>query len=306
MGLRRWDGAGAPQGVFGKEQCLVPGALWSAQEFKRLALQAEGKCLWAGRGSGQDSMKSYIICGTPRSGSTLLCDLLAATKVAGAPDSFFMRDVDSVWAQAWGLPVRGDLDAAAYGTAYLAAAIRAGTAETGVFGLRVMRENLGDLMGVIDAVHPGLASDLARLRAAFGEVLFVHLSRTDKLAQAVSLIKAEQSGLWHIAPDGVELERLSPPQVPRYDFARIRAVVAELQALDAAWLHWFAAQGIAPLRIFYDSLAADPVAEVARICAALGVVEPVAGSLRPGVAKLADAVSTDWMRQYRLDLAAQG
>lgn len=37
----------------------------------------------------------------------------------------------------------------------------------------------------------------------------------------------------------------------------------------------------------------------------LGVAEPVAGSLRPGVAKLADAVSADWMRQYRLDLAVQ-
>ncbi len=255
---------------------------------------------------GQVLLKSYVICGTPRSGSTLLCDLLAATKVAGAPDSFFMRDVDPVWAQAWGLPERGDLSDAAYGAAYLAAAISAGTAETGVFGLRLMRENLDGLVGLIDAVYPGLASDVAQLRAAFGEVLFVHLSRSDKLAQAVSLTKAEQSGLWHIGPDGVELERLSPPQVPQYDFARIRAIVAELQAFDDAWLRWFAAQGIAPLRISYDNLSADPVAEVARICAALDVAEPVVGSLRPGVAKLADAVSADWMRQYWLDVAVQG
>lgn len=251
-------------------------------------------------------VKSYIICGTPRSGSTLLCDLLAATQLAGAPDSFFMRDVDPVWARVWGLPARGDLEGAAYCAAYLAAAIRAGTAASGVFGLRLMRENLGDLMGMIDAVYPGLASDVARLRAAFGEVLFVHLSRADKLAQAVSLIKAEQSGLWHIGPDGAEVERLSPPRMPQYDFARIRAVVAELEGYDAAWLHWFAAQGIVPLRIGYDSLSADPVAEVARVCAALGVAEPVTGSLRPGVAKLADAVSAAWMRQYRLDVAAQG
>ncbi len=250
-------------------------------------------------------MKSYIICGTPRSGSTLLCDLLAATNVAGAPDSFFMRDVDPVWAQVWGLPARGDRSDAAFGAAYLAAAIKAGTAATGVFGLRLMRENLGELLGMIDAVYPGQASDVAGLRAAFGAVLFVHLSRADKLAQAVSLIKAEQSGLWHIGPDGAEVERLSPPQQPQYDFARIRAVVAKLQAFDAAWQHWFAAQGIAPLRIGYDSLAADAVAEVARICAALGVAEPARGSLQPGVAKLADAVSADWMRQYRLDMAAQ-
>ncbi|MES2434489.1 MAG: Stf0 family sulfotransferase [Pseudomonadota bacterium] len=251
-------------------------------------------------------LKSYIICSTPRSGSTLLCDLLTATRGAGAPDSFFMTDVDAVWAQAWQLPARGDLSDAAYSVAYLAAAIKTGTADTGVFGLRLMQENLAGVMAMIAAVYSGLASDRARLQAAFGEVLFVHLTRDDKLAQAVSLIKAEQSGLWHIGPDGAELERLSPPQEPRYDFARIRAVVVELQAFDAAWLHWFAVQGIAPLLVEYDSLAADPVAAVVQICAALGVPAPVAGSLTPGVAKLADAASAAWIRQYRLDAAAQG
>ena len=254
---------------------------------------------------GQVLLKSYIICSTPRSGSTLLCDLLAATRVAGAPDSFFMADVDPVWAQAWGLPARADLSAAAYGAACVQAVITAGTADTGVFGLRLMRENLGDLLAVVDVVYPGLTSDLARLRAAFGGTLFVHLTRADKLAQAVSLVKAAQTGLWHIGPDGGELERLSPPRAPHYDFARIAARVAELEADDVAWRHWFAEQGIAPLRIEYDSLSVDPVAEVARICAALGVAEPVVGSLRPGVAKLADATSAAWMRQYRLDAAAQ-
>ena len=159
-------------------------------------------------------MKSYIICATPRSGSTLLCDMLAATGVAGAPDSFFMRRVDPVWARAWSLPQREGLDAAGYGAAYLAAAIAAGRGQTEVFGLRLMRENLGDLLGMIDTVYPGLDSDTTRLRAAFGETLFIHLTRADKLAQAVSLVKAEQSGLWHIGPGGVELERLSPPQAP--------------------------------------------------------------------------------------------
>jgi len=249
-------------------------------------------------------LSSYILCGTPRSGSTLLCDVLAAAGVAGAPDSFFMRNVDPVWVRAWGLPERADLDAASYGAAYLAAAIRAGRGQTGVFGLRLMWENLADLTALIDAVYPGLASDLARLRAAFGETLFVHLTRADKLAQAVSLIKAMQSGLWHVAPDGTELERLSPAKQPQYDFAQIAAMVAELEADDAAWQRWFAVEGIRPLRISYDDLSADLTAEVARICVALGVTPPLAGSLRPQVAKLADASSADWMRRYRTDLAA--
>jgi len=41
---------------------------------------------------------SYIICATPRSGSTLLCDLLTETGVAGRPDSFFRYESFTWWA----------------------------------------------------------------------------------------------------------------------------------------------------------------------------------------------------------------
>ena len=32
---------------------------------------------------------SYLVCSTQRSGSTLLCELLRATDVAGVPDEYF-------------------------------------------------------------------------------------------------------------------------------------------------------------------------------------------------------------------------
>ncbi len=35
---------------------------------------------------------SYLICATPRSGSTLLCGLLESSGVAGHPASYFNRD----------------------------------------------------------------------------------------------------------------------------------------------------------------------------------------------------------------------
>ena len=35
--------------------------------------------------------KSCLVCATPRSGSTLLCALLAGTGVAGRPQEFFER-----------------------------------------------------------------------------------------------------------------------------------------------------------------------------------------------------------------------
>ncbi len=244
---------------------------------------------------------SYILCATPRTGSTLLCNLLAGTGVAGDPDSFFMAEVDPVWAERWGLPSREGFSEEGHAAAYLSAAIAAGRGQTGMFGLRLMHESLGGLSAMIGKVHPGLPSDRDRLRAAFGHVLYIHLARGDKLAQAVSMVKAEQSGLWHLGPDGTELERLSPPREPDYDFDRIAARLAELEAQDAAWLEWFAQQGITPLTITYEELSADPARAVAQICEALGVQPPPPGSLTPGVAKLADAVSRDWMARFRAE-----
>ena len=156
---------------------------------------------------------------------------------------------------------------------------------------------------MIALVVPDLPSDRARLRAAFGETLFIHLSRADKLAQAVSLVKAEQTGLWHIGLDGRELERLKPPEPPQYDFARITAVLAELEQFDADWLRWFEAEAITPLCVSYEAMSVDTVAVVGRICLALGGKVPVLDNLTPSVAKLADATNAVWVRRYRLDLA---
>jgi LPS sulfotransferase NodH len=245
---------------------------------------------------------AYIICGTPRTGSTLLCDLLVSTKRAGNPDSFYRRQTISWWAQQWNLPGPDTMTGKEFNIAFLAAAIRAGKGGTDIFGLRLMRENLGELSAILDEIHPGLPSDRARLEKAFGKILYVHLSREDKLAQAISLVKAEQTGLWHIAPDGTEIERLAPAQDPQYDFPRLRQEVMELESYDAAWNRWFDEQDIRPLRIFYERLAADPAAALIRICEALGVTAPDADDVKPGVAKLADATSLDWMRRYHSDL----
>jgi LPS sulfotransferase NodH len=246
---------------------------------------------------------TYIICGTPRTGSTLLCDLLTSTKRTGAPHSFYRRQNILEWAEEWDLPAPGTMSEFDFKLAYLNAAIAAGKGGTEIFGLRLMRENLGELLAILDEIHPRLPSDKARLERAFGRILYLHLSREDKLAQAVSLIKAEQTGLWHVAPDGAEIERVGPAQEAQYDFQRIGRELAELEAYDDAWNAWFVGQGITPLRIGYDRLAIDPAATLISICGALGVQPPNVEDVRPGVAKLADAISLDWMRRYRLEAA---
>ncbi|MCE8521710.1 Stf0 sulfotransferase family protein [Ruegeria pomeroyi] len=242
---------------------------------------------------------AYILCGTPRSGSTLLCGYLAATGVAGAPDSFFRTQSVDWWAGYWGLPEALRPGAAGFDRAYLDAALIEGRGGTPVFGLRLMRENLGDMLGMFDHLYPGLPGDTALIEAAFGPTRYLHLRRRDKVAQAVSRVRAEQSGLWHIAPDGREIERLAPHRDPVYDFAAIDTQVRALETYEAGWTKWFAAQGITPLVIDYEDLADTPIEVVSAILAHLEQDPDRAQGLTPAVAKLSGEESRDWAQRYR-------
>jgi LPS sulfotransferase NodH len=127
----------------------------------------------------------------------------------------------------------------------------------------------------------------------------VHLTRRDKVAQAVSYVKAQQTGLWHAAPDGAELERLSPPQEPAYDASEIRTRLEEITAHDHSWEHWFAALEIDPLRITYEELFEGPVETLRVVLDHLGLEREAADGVEPGVAKLTDNINRDWVACFR-------
>jgi LPS sulfotransferase NodH len=122
------------------------------------------------------------------------------------------------------------------------------------------------------------------------------------VAQAVSLVKAEQTGLWHMAPDGTEIERRPGGDEPHYDFEEIHREVTALEGDDVAWSRWFEHQRINPLRVQFEKLADDPGRTLVDICGALRVAAPAVASVKPGVAKLSDELNLDWMGQYRSEI----
>ncbi|MEZ5715175.1 MAG: Stf0 family sulfotransferase [Paracoccaceae bacterium] len=243
---------------------------------------------------------AYVICTAPRSGSTLLCNLLAATGVAGNPDSHFHEPSLAGWLEAYGLTPRPGAGEREVLEAVFAAA-RAEGSRGGMFGLRMQRHSFDFFAGRLAVLFPDRAGDRARIEAAFGPVRFIHLSRGDKVEQAVSFVRARQTGLWHAAPDGSELERLSPPAEPRYDARAIAVEVEALTAQDRAWQDWFAREAIAPMRLGYDALAADPGAALRRVLGFLGRDPAAAEGVVPGVAKLSDALSRDWVARFRAE-----
>ncbi|MEM9632719.1 MAG: Stf0 family sulfotransferase [Pseudomonadota bacterium] len=243
-----------------------------------------------------------MICTSPRSGSTLLCKLLAATGRAGNPNSHFHEPSLDKWLKSYELSAEefsSDLERL---QAIFHAARERGTNGTGVFGLRIQRRSFDFFSRQLGVLHPGLPTDRDRFEAVFGKTLFIHLTRKDKIAQAVSFEIASQSGLWHRAADGSELERLSEPQEPVYDAERIASHFRQMNAYEEEWLRWFSAERIDPLRMTYDELSLDPEAALIRVFDALGIENEAARGIAPPVAKLSDETNREWIDRFALEL----
>ena len=246
-------------------------------------------------------IESYVICTAPRSGSTLLCLLLKETGVAGNPQSWFHAPSVDRWAETLGVAQGADADPRAQLAAVFKAARMAGSAG-GLFGLRLQAPSLDFFRAQLRLLHPEAKSDVARIEARFGQTRFLHLHRADKLDQAISRLIAQQTGLWHQAADGRDIERHGAARVPVYDADAIRAEIAALEALDRLWEDWFAAESLRPLRIDYDALAGDPRGVLRDVLVALGRDPAAADGVTVPTRKLAGETSRDWARRYRAEV----
>jgi LPS sulfotransferase NodH len=238
---------------------------------------------------------SYLICATPRTGSSLLCGLLDSTGVAGHPESWFRRQDEREFAARWSIADPSD---GTFGYAdYFQAAVAAGSTANGVFAARIMWGTMDEVTANLAAAYPGHSGSGARLlSAAFGRARFVYLRRGDVLAQAVSLLRAEQTGIWFETAD----ERQEPAGEPGFDFGQVRELVRLIEDHNAAWEQWFAAEGIQPYRVLYEELDADPVRIASGVLGFLGLDLPAGREITVRHKRLADELNARWIESYRL------
>lgn len=237
---------------------------------------------------------SYVICATPRTGSSLLCGLLDSSGVAGHPESYFRQPGEQEYAARWGIVSSSD-GTFSYAD-YVRAAMAEGTTGNGVFAARIMWGTLDELVGKLGPLYPEMAGapDLELLNLVFGRTRFVYLRRGDVLAQAVSLLRAEQTEVWHHTPG----ERREPVREPRFDFGRIEELIGEIEDGNLGWQRWFGSAGIQPCLVRYEELEAAPV-EIT-----LGVLGFLGLELAPGRQvvvrhkRLADEINAQWIDSY--------
>lgn len=228
----------------------------------------------------------------------MLCDLLSATGQAGRPQSYFRRQDIGARARAWGLRIEDFEDEREFNRAYLQRVLDEGAGGTGIFGIRLMWGTVEEVEERLGRRHHLGAPADQIFKKIFGRVVYIHVSRADKLAQAISLLKAEQSGLWHIFADGSPRQKTAAQVASGYDARRIKQLMQELENDDTAWRSFFLKHAISPVMTNYEALSARPREEVGKILEALGLPSALAEEVTVQTSKMADAESAQWAERF--------
>src|SRR3954466_7664374 len=235
---------------------------------------------------------SYLVCATQRSGSTLLCEALKSTGVAGQPEEFFEARVRTGrprtaagYFREPGAPDIGDIlgDPEKLGPArccssldglndyaeHLERSFRLGTTPNGVFGAKLMWGHLDDFTTFAHRLPAFRGLDLEDLLpAVFPKPRYVRVPRRAKAGQAVSLWKAIQTEAWRGDANPADHK-------PRYHEDAIDHLVRMLEDHDTHWEAFFSRTGIVPLTISYeDDLSDGPERATRRVLRHLDLSVP--------------------------------
>lgn len=159
------------------------------------------------------------------------------------------------------------------------------TSPTGWFGVKAHWTQFAPI-----AADPDLMRQLDVQR-------YVRLSRSDTLAQAISLVMARQTSAW--------ISFHPAQRHPTYDFAAIRGAVDEIVRQEGYWTAYFAEAGVTPVEVSYEALIADPadvVAAILRDFAVDGVATSAPTLATPQ--RQASIINAEWKLRFLEDSAA--
>ena len=202
--------------------------------------------------------RCYVVAATPRTGSSLLCEGLSATGIAGRPAEPFAPDFREPWYQRLGL-LRG----AAF-SEYLDAALKFGMTSNGVYGVKIQWMHVGSLAS--DVGYLGSPENV--LGSLFPEAAYVNVVRQDRRAQAISWFRACSTNEWfRTSATG------RPADPPMLDIERVSYLERHIDFQQSSWQKYFSDRGIQHLSVEYENLTTDYRGEVGRVLSFLGLDE---------------------------------
>jgi LPS sulfotransferase NodH len=270
--------------------------------------------------------RSYLVCSTPRSGSTLVCKALRETGVAGRPEEYFeaLRSTGrprrpeeyfagvedrSILDELGETPVEAKAPPPAWSRTaydrYLDWAKVEGTTDNGVFGAKLMWQYLGDFVGLLRNIPEYRKLPLTDLLpAAFPNLTFVRVIRANKIRQAVSLWKAVQTASWS---DSGAAKGDDPPyrayldeQRPqlRFHYGAISHLLEQILTAEASWDAFFEHTRIKPILVLYENFAADYATSTLNVLERLELDIPEGLEVEPRMKSQTDSINDDWARRF--------
>ncbi len=282
--------------------------------------------------------RSYLVCATPRSGSTLVCQALKETGVAGRPEEYFeaLRNtgrprrpeeyfkgvedpsiLDHLGER--GLvddpPPRNPLWSRAAYDRYLEWAMEIGTTPNGVFGAKLMWGYFGDFVSLLRNIPAYRDLPLADLLpTVFPDLTFVRVVRANKVRQAVSLWKAVQTATWRVeegaGPNpvtGLPEDTDTPPYKSflsnhrpalRFHYGAIGHLLGQILREEARWDAFFEHTRVKPILVLYENFAGDYEQSTLNVLERLDLSPPEGFRFEPRMLSQSDGINDDWARRY--------
>jgi trehalose 2-sulfotransferase len=274
---------------------------------------------------------SYLICATPRSGSTLLCEALKGTGVAGVPEEYFealrhsglprrpqeyfigsqdrtiLRHLGEL--SSGGGPARSRLwDRHDYAP-YLSWAIEQGTTPNGVFGAKLMWGYFGDFVSLLREIPEYRDLPIQEvLPTAFPDLSYVRVVRANKVRQAVSLWKAVQTATWRQEESGRSdssaISNADPdasnghgPRL-KFHFHAIEHLLDQILAHEACWDAFFEHCRIKPHVVVYEDFVENYEETAIEMLQQVGVDPPEGVRFERRMTRQTDDTNRIWARRF--------
>jgi LPS sulfotransferase NodH len=233
--------------------------------------------------------RSFFICATPRSGSSLLSEALEFTTIAGRPREYFEPSYENDWFDRLGISAN---------TEYVEKFLAAGTSPNGVFGAKLHWHQFVHLIARLRLIQGDGGSDLDLLRRTFPDLTYIFLTRRDKVLQAVSYVKALQTDRWHSLKPALVETQATP--VLSFDVEAIDRWVTRYMEDETRWRRHFERAGVEPFEVVYEEFVETYDSTVLAILRHLNIPVPEGVKFPPPrLQKLGDEISEDWARRYR-------
>ena len=248
------------------------------------------------------SQKAYLICTGPRTGSSMLCELLRQSKLVGFPKEYF--NINNLNNPEMRLLLGIEPDESFVRIAdWFGRIVTAGTGKNEVFGAKVHAHDFNNLISTLRDVRAVGTENwsesvaMGDLVKIWKELRIIRLKRKNTVAQAISHYRAIQTSVWYINED--EPEKINRNTGVSYEYEKIHTWVNFVQHENTFWDTFLREYEGNILTIEYEDLCAALEKTMNGIISYLGVDTDTTINWTVRSLKQADQQSLEWEQQYR-------